>query len=50
MFASNFPVDKLFSDYASIWQAFDTITADLNADERAKLFHTNAVRVYRLRL
>jgi predicted TIM-barrel fold metal-dependent hydrolase len=48
MFASNFPVDKLFSDFATIWRAFDAIVADLSADEREKLFRTNAERVYRI--
>lgn len=49
MFASNFPVDKLMSDYNAIWNAYREITAPYSADERAKLFHDNAVRLYRLR-
>jgi predicted TIM-barrel fold metal-dependent hydrolase len=48
LFASNFPVDKLASDYDAIWQAFDLITADFSADERRKLFHDNAAHFYRL--
>ena len=48
LFASNFPVDKLFSGYATVWNAFDQITAGFSADERRALFHDNAVRVYRL--
>lgn len=48
MFASNFPVDKLFSTYPVLWQAFDVITADLSAAERAALFEGNARRVYRV--
>lgn len=48
LFASNFPVDGLFSDYATLWRAFDTITADFSAAERTALFHDNAVRLYRL--
>ncbi len=48
LFASNFPVDKLFSDYATLWRAFDAITADFSDSERSALFHDNAVRVYRL--
>jgi predicted TIM-barrel fold metal-dependent hydrolase len=48
MFASNFPVDKLMSDYASVWRAFDTITKDLNASDREKLFAGNAERFYRI--
>ena len=48
MFASNFPVDKLFSDYAAIWKAFDSITADFSDGERHALFHDNAARIYRI--
>jgi predicted TIM-barrel fold metal-dependent hydrolase len=48
MFASNFPVDKLFSSYDAIFGAFKEITRGLSADERRKLFHANALRYYRL--
>ncbi len=48
MFASNFPVDSLFSDYATIWNAYDTVTAGFSENERRGLFHDNAVRYYRL--
>ena len=48
MFASNFPVDKLFSSYDAIWDAFKAITCDYSATERAALFYGNAERLYRL--
>ena len=48
MFASNFPVDKLFSDFPTLWRAFAAIVADLSESEQAALFRTNAERVYRL--
>ncbi|MBN8999959.1 MAG: amidohydrolase family protein [Rhizobiales bacterium] len=48
MFASNFPVDRLFSDYDAIWDAFDLLTADLSADERHGLFVGNAEKYYRI--
>jgi predicted TIM-barrel fold metal-dependent hydrolase len=48
MFASNFPVDKLFSSYAAVWKAFDAITSDLSEGDRAKLFRETAKRIYRL--
>lgn len=48
MFASNFPVDKLFSSYAALWRAFDAITGDLPDGDRAQLFRGTARRVYRL--
>jgi predicted TIM-barrel fold metal-dependent hydrolase len=48
MFASNFPVDKLFSSYDAIFDAFKTITSGYSKAERSALFHDNATRYYRL--
>ncbi len=48
MFASNFPVDKLFSTYADLWHAFFMLTADLSDDEKTKVFSANAERIYRI--
>lgn len=48
MFASNFPVDGLFSSYGKIFDAFREITASYSVDERMALFHDNAERFYRL--
>lgn len=48
MFASNFPVDKLFSSYDAIFDGFKEITAEMSDNERRKLFHDNAERFYRL--
>ena len=48
MFESNFPVDKISCSYPVLWNAFKKMTKDYSADERAKLFHDTAVRVYRL--
>jgi predicted TIM-barrel fold metal-dependent hydrolase len=48
MFASNFPVDSLCADFDTIYSGFKTITADMAAADRRKLFHDNAVRFYRL--
>jgi predicted TIM-barrel fold metal-dependent hydrolase len=48
MFASNFPVDRMGGEYAAFWSAFDTITGGFSEDERAKLFHGNAERAYRI--
>ncbi|WP_279357991.1 amidohydrolase family protein [Methylobacterium indicum] len=48
MFASNFPVDKLFSSYDRIFDAFKAITASFPTQDRRKLFHDNAERFYRL--
>jgi len=48
MFGSNFPVDMLFSDYKTVWDAYDSITTDFSEDERVKLFHDNAKTYYRI--
>ncbi|MGD9913440.1 MAG: amidohydrolase [Rhizobiaceae bacterium] len=48
MFASNFPVDRLYSSYAAVWNAFNTITASFSSDERRALFAGNAERIYRI--
>ncbi len=48
MFASNFPVDSLFSDYATVWNAYDEITSDFSDTERAALFHDNAEKYYKI--
>ena len=48
MFASNFPVDKLYSDFDTLYAAFREITKHFSVDERQMLFHDNAARYYRL--
>jgi predicted TIM-barrel fold metal-dependent hydrolase len=48
MFASNFPVDKLNSDYPTLWRAFAEIVSAMSADEQAALFRDNARRLYRI--
>ncbi|QGZ63541.1 amidohydrolase family protein [Paraburkholderia acidisoli] len=48
MFASNFPVDRLFGDYAALWHAYASIVSDASESERAALFRGNAERIYRI--
>ena len=48
MFASNFPVDSLFSDYKTLWDSYDYITRDFTQTERSKLIMLNAERIYRI--
>ncbi len=50
MFASNFPVDKLFSDYGTLWNAFRECTNTLSASEQHNLFFDTARRFYRIGL
>jgi predicted TIM-barrel fold metal-dependent hydrolase len=48
MFASNFPVDRLYSSFDQLYDAFFEIVQGASHDEHRHLFGTNAVRIYRL--
>jgi predicted TIM-barrel fold metal-dependent hydrolase len=47
-FGTNWPVDRLFSSYGDVLDAYLELVADCSADERAALFSGNARRVFRL--
>lgn len=48
MFGSNFPVDRLHADFATVWGAYETITAGLSAADRRQLFGDTARAFYRI--
>jgi predicted TIM-barrel fold metal-dependent hydrolase len=48
MFASNFPVDRLFSTYKTLWNAYAQIVAAAGDTEKQGLFVRNAERIYRI--
>lgn len=48
MFGSNFPIDRLYSDFSTLFGAYRTIVADFLPREQAQMFHDNAARLYRL--
>ncbi|AJK48782.1 amidohydrolase family protein [Burkholderia plantarii] len=48
MFASNFPVDRLFGGYGELWRAYARIVGGASEDERRQLFAGNAERFYRI--
>jgi predicted TIM-barrel fold metal-dependent hydrolase len=50
MFESNFPVDILSCNYATLWNAFKRVSAGYSDEERTALFSGTAIRVYRLDL
>ncbi len=50
LFASNFPVDGLCGSFDTIYSGYKAATADVPRADRLRLFHDNAVRVYRLSL
>ncbi len=47
-FESNFPVDKMGTGYATLWNAFKRITAGCSAAEKAALYSGTAKRLYKL--
>jgi L-fuconolactonase len=47
-FESNFPVEKVGTGYAALWNAFKRIAASASPDEKHALFSGTARRVYRL--
>jgi predicted TIM-barrel fold metal-dependent hydrolase len=48
MFASNYPVDKLCAPLETIFAGFHAAVSERPHAEQRKLFHDNAVRIYRL--
>lgn len=48
LFASNFPVDGLCGSFDTIYSGYKEATADLPRADRLRLFHDNAIRIYRL--
>jgi predicted TIM-barrel fold metal-dependent hydrolase len=48
MFASNFPVDRLFGSFERQYAAYSAIVADYSASERRNLFSGTAERIYRI--
>ncbi len=48
MFESNFPVDKISSGYATLWNAFKRLAEGASEDEKTALFSGTATRIYRL--
>jgi predicted TIM-barrel fold metal-dependent hydrolase len=48
MFESNFPVEKMGVNWATLWNAFKRIAAGASAAEKLALFSGTARQVYRL--
>ena len=47
-FESNFPVDKMGTGYATLWNAFKRITAGCSHTEKLALYSGTAKRLYHL--
>lgn len=48
MFASNFPVDSLYTNYSKLMRCYLDVVSDFSFEEKQKLFSDNAKRVYQL--
>ena len=48
MFASNFPVDKIFNTFDNYWNSFKEITKDYSVNDKKLLFSFNAEKYYRI--
>jgi len=48
MFASNWPVDSLYSSFDALYAAFREIVSGFTEAEQQRLFHDNAIATYRL--
>ena len=48
LFASNFPVDRLFGGFARQYSAYQALAATLSVTEQARVFASNAERIYRI--
>lgn len=48
MFGSNFPVDKLYRDYAFVWDQYRALIRDFSAAERHALLAGTAEKFYRV--
>ena len=47
-FGSNWPVDRLFSSYGDVLEAYAELIADFTGAEQRALFNGNARRVFKL--
>jgi len=48
LYGSNFPIEKIWTDYGSLLDAFLAATKNMRAAARQAIFHDNAARIYRL--
>ena len=48
MFASNFPVDKIFNTFDTYWNSFKEITKNYSENDKQLLFSSNAEKYYRI--
>jgi predicted TIM-barrel fold metal-dependent hydrolase len=47
-YGSNFPIEKLWTDYGPLYKAFRNAIAHLSEAEQAAILHDTAARLYRI--
>jgi predicted TIM-barrel fold metal-dependent hydrolase len=47
-FGTNWPVDRLYSSYPDVLDAYQEIIKDFSEDEQVALFSANAERIFRI--
>ena len=47
-FGSNFPIEKLWTDYGTLYRTFRNAIAYLGEAEQAAILHDTAARLYRI--
>lgn len=48
LFGSNFPIEKLWTDYSTLYRTFRNAIAHLNQSEQIAILHDTAARLYRV--
>jgi predicted TIM-barrel fold metal-dependent hydrolase len=48
LYGSNFPIEKLWTDYATLYRTFRSAIAHLAESEQTAILHDNASRLYRI--
>ncbi|MBX9649644.1 MAG: amidohydrolase family protein [Xanthobacteraceae bacterium] len=48
LFGSNFPIEKLWTDYVTLYRTFREAIADLSETDQASILHDTAARLYRI--
>ena len=48
LFATNWPIDSLWSSYSAVLGAYRAITANFTREEQKALFAGNAERIYKI--
>jgi predicted TIM-barrel fold metal-dependent hydrolase len=48
LYGSNFPIEKLWTDYSTLYATFRSTIAHLGESEQAAILHDTAARLYRL--